>query len=157
MEKEKQIKEQINTTLEKTKKEQEKYKNERSILFRMLQEIKKEELEKIEKVEEIVERVIKLEEEKEKQEEKQKEIKLEIKKIEKEQVRAYDSKKNKIKLPLFLVRDKKGKEYTFFIRENAKQYIKDNIEFDGNIKIEVIENNNVDIENIINKIKILLQ
>ena len=54
---------------------------------------------------------------------------------------------------VFLIKDKTGKNYKFFLQENAKQYIKKhkNI-FDNNARIICTKNDNIDIENIIHSV-----
>ena len=81
-----------------------------------------------------------------------------IQEIPKQQVRIQDNQgKDKNRVNLFLIQDKKGNSYTFWNRENLKKYRKDHKIFDSSPEITVIKNNNMDLEELIKKVKQIQQ
>ena len=141
------LKQKANEILDATVKEKTKYKNERKLLFFLLEHIHEENDESLQQMLDIFSRVIKLEGESESY----RNIKCIFNEIVEQHTRKEDGK-NKERITLFKIKDKNNEEYTFFTRNNAKTYMENNPEKFENVKIEVIKNNNIDLENLISSI-----
>lgn len=143
---EKELKENVNRLLEETVEQKENYKDERKLIFSMLENLQnRNDIETLNIIFKMFKRIINLEQEKEKYNI----IISELNKIQKEQTRKQDNNISTSKtLNLFLINDKKGNTYTFFLRENAKKYIEENSsKFDKETEIKIIQNENIDLEN----------
>ena len=143
---EKELKENVNRLLEETVEQKENYKDERKLIFSMLENLQnRNDIETLNIIFKMFKRIINLEQEKEKYNI----IISELNKIQKEQTRKQDNNISTSKtLNLFLINDKKGNTYTFFLRENAKKYIEENSsKFDKETEIKIIQNETIDLEN----------
>ena len=138
-----------NAILNETKNKQEKYHEERIVIFKLIEnldtEFNKELLENIlmiyDKNKTIDEENIRL-----------KIVDVLKKNIQVQEIRK-DDEKSSSRITLFRIKDKNNNCYTFFTRENAKRYIKENEEqFECDTVIQIIENENIDLEKIINNI-----
>lgn len=130
--------------MEDTKYEQEKYRDERKLIFSFLQDIKEDDVKKLELIENIYIKIRELEEENNKYDK----IKTLLVKLRNQEIRKTDNDKI---MHLFLLTDVNNNKYSFFTRESANEYKKEHIEeFDKNIEIEVSKIRNIDLEKIIN-------
>ncbi len=141
----KELIECVNKILEETVRQKDNYKDERKLLFSMLDNIRtKKDIESLKIVLNMFKRITNLEYEKEKYSV----IISDLGKIQKEQTRKQDNINTPKTLNLFLINDKKGNSYTFFLRENAKKYIEENSRnFYKENEIKIIKNENIDLEN----------
>lgn len=146
-----ELEKEANQILEKTAKEQERYKNERILLFSIMENLNSRNDVKIfEQIIKSFNRVLELEEEIRKYNN----IILELQKIAEEQIRKEDMQKINGRINLFEVKDISGETYTFFSRKNANEYIKiNNDKFNKGANIVIIKNNNIDLEKLIDKIR----
>lgn len=124
--------------LEQTQKEKEKYSNERQIIFNLIEDSdNKQSLEMLESLEKIYQKIKVLE--------KYQQIEITLKEIAEQQIRKQDEV-NSQAVRLFCIRDKENKKYTFFSRDNAKEYLQRNKSRFNNDEIVVVENENMDLE-----------
>lgn len=139
-----------NEIIDVTKNNQEKYHNERILIFDLLKKSNNEEnIEMLENVIKIFEKNQKVEHENKKYR------KLELESLEEsiksQKIRQEDGTIGKI--VLFVIEDDERNQYSFFTRENAQNYIDNHKEkFNKNTIIKVTKNENIDIENLILKI-----
>lgn len=141
-----ELKREANRLLDDTANFKDKYLEERRLLYYLL-ENKETNTELLEDMLTIFKRIIKLE----KEEELYENIKNKLSEVVKQEIRKRDT--NKEKMHLFEIKNKNKKTYTFFSRENAKNFIENNkSEFDS-FEIKVVENNNVDLQDIVSSIK----
>lgn len=128
-----------NKVIEETKKEQEKYHEERLSIFKLVNNLDNNfNLE-------ILDNILKI------YEKNKNKIDL-IKTLEKRKFRKEDLKQSE-KIILFMIQDKENKIYTFFTRESARDFITDNaILFEADTEIKPVENTNIDLERIINNL-----
>lgn len=126
-----------NKVIEETKKEQEKYHEERLSIFKLVNNLDNNfNLELLDNILKIYEK-------------NKNKIDL-IKTLEKRKFRKEDLKQSE-KIILFMIQDKENKIYTFFTRESARDFITDNaILFEADTEIKPVENTNIDLERIIN-------
>jgi len=137
------INQKANEIFEKTKNEHEKYKYERQIIFKLMQNSNSEHLDILENVVNLFEKISKLEQENEKF----KEIKRILEEIKEEQTRKTDNSKTS---HLFLIQDKNKQKYGFFTRDRAKMFATDNPDlFLQDVEIEISEINNIDLDKLI--------
>ena len=143
-----ELKNEANKILDSTANEQEEYANERKLLFSIMENINDDNDELLYLMLKVFKNMIKLE----KQNKEYTQLKESIGKFTKQQIRKSDLE-NYEKLHLFKIEDKNKEQYTFFTRENAKNFIqkyKDNFD-DTDIKI--VKNTNMDLEEIIDSIQ----
>lgn len=128
-----------NKVIEETKKEQEKYHEERLSIFKLVNNLDNNfNLELLDNILKIYEK-------------NKNKIDL-IKTLEKRKFRKEDLKQSE-KIILFMIQDKENKIYTFFTRESARDFITDNaILFEADTEIKPVENTNIDLERIINNL-----
>lgn len=148
---EKIIKQKANHILELTKKEKEKYENERKLIFSIMENVTSEnEIIVLDKLINMFAKIIDLENEKQKYNL----LIFELQKISKEHIRKEDNSNFENRANLFLIKDISGKKYTFFLREHAEKYIENNKNiFDNETNITIIKNDNIDLEILIDKIR----
>lgn len=144
-----EIIDKANEILDETKKEQNKYHEERVVIFKLLEDVENEvNVEILKNIVKIFEKNKAIQIKNEKYEE----LKLEVlaSNIKNQKVRQEDKNTNGI--VLFLIEDKYKNRYSFFTRKNAQEFInKHNDSFDEKVKIKIIKNDNIDIENLISK------
>ena len=139
-----------NEIIDATKNNQEKYHDERILIFNLLKKCDDEE------IIEILESTIKIFEKNQKiEDENERYRKLELENLENsiksQKIRQDDGILGKI--ALFVIEDDDKNQYSFFTRENAQNYIDSHKErFYKNTTIKVSKNENIDIENLILKI-----
>lgn len=128
-----------NKVIEETKKEQEKYHEERLSIFKLVNNLDNNfNLELLDNILKIYAK-------------NKNKIDL-IKTLEKRKFRKEDLKQSE-KIILFMIQDKENKIYTFFTRESARDFITDNaILFEADTEIKPVENTNIDLERIINNL-----
>lgn len=139
-----------NEIIDVTKHNQEKYHNERRLIFNLLKKCDDEEnIDMLESAIKIFENNQKIENENVKYR------RLELDNLEKsiknQKIRQEDGTIGEI--ILFVIEDDDKNKYSFFVRENAHNYIENHKEkFTKNTSIGIIKNDNIDIENLILKI-----
>lgn len=142
-----EIKMKANNILERTKNKQEEYKEERNIIFQLLDNLTDDNLEILEKIIEIYEKneVIK------KENESHKEFDLLKEKVERQKIRRTDGELVE-KLIVFCIKDKNKKIHKFLTRENLNKYIETNKEnFSDDAEVELEANEYLDLEDILKK------
>lgn len=138
-----------NAILNETKNEQEKYHEERIVIFKLMENLDNK------FNEELLESILMIYEKNKKVDEEN--IRLKIvdvlkKNIQVQEIRK-DDEKSSSRITLFRIQDKNNNCYTFFTRENAKSFIKEHSEqFGSDTLIQIIENENIDLEKIISNI-----
>lgn len=137
--------------LEDTKKEQERFLNERKVIYSLMENEDDKNIEILKSIIEIYKKVCVLESKTCYSEA----IINSLKELKKQNVRKSDNKNETQTINIFEIKDKNNKKYTFFSRENAKEYMNENTSnFEGNEEIKVIKNENMDLERIIELIEI---
>lgn len=144
------LKEKANNILEITGNEQDKYAEERKLIFSIMENIKNEhDILILDKIINMFTRIVNLENEKNSYNT----IMLILKEWTKQHVRKFDDDQNS-EINLFLIKDKSDNSYTFFSRESLKNFvINDSNNFETEPEIHVIKNNNIDLEELINKLR----
>lgn len=141
------LKQKANELLDATAKEQEKYSNERILLYSILENSKDNNNKDLQQMLEIFSRLIVLESESEAY----KNLKASLIKIDGQKTRKTDNTDTE-RLELFKVIDKNNEEYTFFSRDSAKKYMEKHLDLFENEEIQITRNNNMDLEKIIRNI-----
>lgn len=132
---------------QETSNEQEKYKEERRIIFNLLKDLNDLNIESLENMVNLYEKKLALE----KESNKYNEIKALLNEFKEQETRKTDDNQM---MHLFLLTDKTRKKYSFFTRKSANNFKVNNKEkFDENVDIKVDHIRNVDLERLINIIK----
>lgn len=107
--------------IQETSNEQERYKEERRIIFNLLNDLNDLNIENLENMVNLYEKTLTLE----KESNKYNEIKVLLNELSEQEIRKTDDNRM---MHMFILTDKSGMEYSFFTRESANNYKEDNKE-----------------------------